>query len=115
MVKICKFLPGTDILVSADLSGYIHFWCVSMTFHPKKGQRLVSNRDQSDSEVGEKAYFPIRAIGYDPETNIMWTGDEMGYVNKWDLSTLIEKVELMRPSEEIDETDMAFKQKLMSA
>jgi len=41
-VKICKFLPGTDILVSADLSGFLHFWCVSSTFHPLKGQRIVS-------------------------------------------------------------------------
>jgi WD40 repeat protein len=105
-------LPNTDILVSADLTGFIHFWCVSSTFHPKKGQRIVSIRDQSESEVGKQAYFPIRAIGYDPETCIMWTGDEMGYVNKWDLSNLIEKVEAMRPTEEIDEADMAFKQKI---
>jgi hypothetical protein len=39
----------------------------------------------------------------------MWTGDEMGYINKWDLSYLIEKVEAMRPAEEVDEADMAFK------
>ena len=89
--------------MSADLSGYIHFWCVSNTLHPKKGLRIVSVRDESESEVGEKAYFPIRAIGYDPVTQIMWTGDEMGYVNKWDLSVMIEKLEAMRPTEEIDE------------
>lgn len=28
-VKFCKFLEGTDILVSADLHGYLHFWCVT--------------------------------------------------------------------------------------
>ena len=33
----------------------------------------------------------------------------MGYINKWDLSFLIEKVEAMRPAEEVDEADMAFK------
>ena len=28
-VKVLKFLKGTDILVSADLDGFINFWCVS--------------------------------------------------------------------------------------
>lgn len=45
----------------------------------------------------------------------MWTGDEMGYINKWDLSILIEKLENMRPAEQVDEADIAFKQKLMHA
>lgn len=99
--------------MSADLEGWIHFWCVSSTYHPKKGQKIVSVQDQSHSEVGKKAFFPIRAIGYDPVTQVMWTGDEMGYINKWDLSFLIAKVEAMRPLEEVDEADMAFKQKLM--
>jgi len=39
----------------------------------------------------------------------MWTGDEMGYINKWDLSLVIEKMEAMRPTEIVDEADMAFK------
>jgi len=39
----------------------------------------------------------------------MWTGDEMGYINKWNLAVLIEKVEALRPNEIVDEADMAFK------
>jgi hypothetical protein len=35
-VKICKFLYGTDVLVSADLDGFLHFWCVTAGLHPKK-------------------------------------------------------------------------------
>jgi len=35
-IKICKFLKMTDILVSADLEGYLHFWCVTAGSHPKK-------------------------------------------------------------------------------
>jgi hypothetical protein len=45
----------------------------------------------------------------------MWTGDEMGYINKWDLSVVVEKLENMRPAEDVDEADIALKQKLMSA
>ena len=39
-VKFCKFLEDTDILVSADLDGFISFWCVSHELHPKKNQLL---------------------------------------------------------------------------
>jgi WD40 repeat protein len=35
-IKVLKFLKGTDILVSADLDGYINFWCVTSGQHPKK-------------------------------------------------------------------------------
>jgi hypothetical protein len=70
---------------------------------------LLSVRDESESEVGEKAHFPIRAIDYDKETNIMWTGDEMGYMNKWDLSELIQKLEDMRPTDLEDEAHIAMK------
>lgn len=98
-VKICKFMQGTDILVSADLEGYIHFWCVTATPHPKKNQLLCSVRDFSESDVGEKAFFPIRAMDFDIETGMLYTGDEMGYMNKWDISKLIEKLDDMKPKD----------------
>jgi len=44
-IKICKFLYETDILVSADLEGYLHFWCVTAVPHPKKNMLLCSIRD----------------------------------------------------------------------
>ena len=101
-VKICKFLAGTDILVSADLDGFIHFWCVTAAPHVKKNQLLCSIRDDSESNVGEKAYFPIRAMDYDPDDMMLYTGDEMGNMNKWDISRLVHKLEQLQPKEEID-------------
>jgi WD40 repeat protein len=98
-IKICKFLIGTDILVSADLEGYIHFWCVTAVPHPKKNTLLCSIRDPSESDVGKVAHFPIRAMDYDKETQLLYTGDEMGYMNKWDVSKLIEKLEELKPKE----------------
>ena len=38
-VKICKFLPGSDCIVSADMDGYLNFW--AMTPHVNKGQLLA--------------------------------------------------------------------------
>lgn len=87
-MKICKFLEGTDILVSADLDGYILFWCVTSSAHPCKSKLLCTIRDESEAEVGDdkKPYFPIRAIDYDAEERMLYTGDEMGYMIKWSVS-----------------------------
>lgn len=116
-IKVCKFLAGTDILVSADLDGWLHFWCVTAWPHPHKNTLLCSKQDDSladfqtdpsDEEVknggGEKkkALFPIRAMDYDPKTNMLYTGDEMGYLAQWDLTSLIRKCELLKPKEDFD-------------
>jgi WD40 repeat protein len=93
-IKVCKFLKGTDILVSADLSGYLHFWCVTARTHMGRNQLMLSIFDKSKSDAGDGiANFPIRAMDYDPETKILYTGDEMGYMNKWDLTDLVYKLE----------------------
>ena len=38
--------------------------------------------------------FPIRGTDFDPETNILYTGDEAGYLQKWDLTNLLEKLRM---------------------
>lgn len=101
-VKICKFLEDTDILVSADLDGYIHFWCVTTSAHVMRGKLLCSKRDHSKADVGEDQkppYFPIRAIDYDKEEQMLYTGDEMGYMIKWDVSGVIKKLNMYKPKE----------------
>lgn len=32
------------------------------------------------SQVGTKVNYPIRAIDFDDENNILYTGDEMGWI-----------------------------------
>ena len=76
-LKVCKFLEGTDILVSSDIEGFIKFWCVATWPHPKKNQVLYEVRDESpgelkgndDDEKGDPRpqYAPIRAIEYNEE------------------------------------------------
>lgn len=39
-VKSLKFLDGSDILISADLDGFVSFWCVSTLQHQKKNQLI---------------------------------------------------------------------------
>ena len=79
------------MLVSSDLWGLLYFWAVTPS--PRKNQLLLTVKDDNESEVGTKENFPIRGIDFDPDNMIMYTGDEMGYMHKWDLSGLIEKLQ----------------------
>lgn len=89
-VKICKFLLPFDALVSADLQGYIYFFGVHPS--PRKNELLLKKKDDNESEVGTLENFPIRAMDFDAEHMLLFTGDEMGFLHKWDLRGLIEKL-----------------------
>lgn len=89
-IKICKFLSPFDCIVSADLDGYLHFWAVTPS--PRKNELLCSVKDDNISEVGTKVNFPVRAIDFDTKNNFLFTGDEMGFMHKWDINPLIAKL-----------------------
>lgn len=50
--------------------------------------------------MGTIAHFPIRAMDYDEKNQMLFTGDEMGYMNKWDISRLNEKLDELMPKQE---------------
>lgn len=95
-VKMLKFLEGTDILVSADLDGFLNFWCVTSRIHPRKNQLLCQVQDHSIADIGDQErppHFPIRAMDYDPKEQMLYTGDEQGFMIKWDVSSLLAKMQ----------------------
>lgn len=97
-MKICKFLCPYDCLVSADLDGFIHFWAITPS--PRKNDHLCKVKDDNVSEHGMKIVnFPIRAMDFSSADNILFTGDEMGYMVKWDLSVLLAKLEEVKKRE----------------
>jgi hypothetical protein len=42
--------------------------------------------------ANEPVYFPIRALDFDPEEQIIWTGDDVGYMARWDVKPLLYKL-----------------------
>ena len=50
-MKVCKFLAGTDLLVTSDLEGYLKFWCVASKGHPLKNKLVFKIRDESPGEL----------------------------------------------------------------
>jgi len=78
-------------LVSADLDGFLHFWAVTPS--PRKNEYLCRVKDDNISMVGTHVNYPIRAMDFDPKEKILYTGDEMGYMAKWDLTLLLSKLD----------------------
>ena len=119
-VKICKFLKTHNCLVSADMDGYLNFYAVVPSpfknnnvllrkrFHNEQEQVRARNPHANDSdddenqssqpqfireENRESVFFPIRGMDFNPETKILYTGDEAGYLQKWDLTVLLDKLQ----------------------
>ena len=49
--------------------------------------------DKGNGQKSDQIAFPIRGIDYDPVERVLYTGDEMGYMHKWDLNVLLDKME----------------------
>lgn len=84
------------MLVTADLDGYLNFYAIDGVL---KNQLLCRRREvnhaeqiQGPNKTAEMIYFAIRGIDYDPEQKMLWTGDELGYMQKWDVSSLLNKL-----------------------
>lgn len=90
-LKIVKFLAPYDCLVTADIDGYLHFFAVTPS--PRKNEHLCKVTNMNISQVGSKVNYPIRAIDFDAENNILYTGDEMGWIQRWDLTVLFAKLQ----------------------
>lgn len=45
-----------------------------------------------------EVFFPIRGMDYNPDTQVLYTGDEAGYLQCWNLEPLLTK---LRKNEEI--------------
>jgi hypothetical protein len=92
-----KFLAPYDCLVTADIDGYLHFFAVTPS--PRKNEHLCKVTNMNISQVGSKVNYPIRAIDFDAENNILYTGDEMGWIQRWDLTVLFAKLQEVQRTE----------------
>lgn len=101
-MKICKFLKGHNCLVSADTDGFLNFYAVAPSpcknTMPILRTRMLNSEVQIRTPEGERipgqeeVFFPIRGIDFNKATGILYTGDEAGYLQKWDLNPMLNKL-----------------------
>lgn len=92
-MKICKFLNPYNLIATADLDGLVNFYSVYPSHN--RNTLLCSVKDDIESEVGSVENFPVRSLDFDESESMLYTGDEMGNLHKWDLTKLVEKQEEM--------------------
>ena len=86
------------MIVSADLDGYLNFYAIYPSSY--KGQMLarvnyINQYEQIKGyggKIREEVAFPMRALDFNPANNILYTGDDAGYLQKWDLTVLLQKL-----------------------
>lgn len=83
------------------MDGYLNFYAITPS--PFKNQlllrkRLLNHEMQLSSAGHDAVYFPIRGMDFNPETLVLYTGDEAGYLQCWNLEPLLEK---LKQNEEI--------------
>jgi WD40 repeat protein len=80
--------------VTADTEGYLNFYAILP--HPLRNQCLLRRLEYNDAEqlgTTERIAYAIRAMDYDPKTRMLYTGDEIGYIQKWDVTRILNKME----------------------
>ena len=83
------------------MDGYLNFYatvpshlkntllCRKRYFNPSE---QVCGEDNKPLPNQSSVYFPIRGMDFNAEDGILYTGDEAGYLQKWDLNPLLTKL-----------------------
>jgi WD40 repeat protein len=89
-VKCCLFLGNFGCLASGDMLGFIHFWTVEPC--PNKGSLYQVVQNSVVTETHKTENYPIKAMAFDEANRLLYTGDDMGYMQIWNCSDLVQKV-----------------------
>lgn len=89
-VKALKFLNPHNCLVSTDLLGYFYFWAVAPS--NIKSTLVLKTVNKITKDTGGVDNCPVRALEWDPSTEILYGGDDLGNIHGWNLSSLLHKL-----------------------
>ena len=102
-VTICKFLGDYPCLVVCDLDCEIHFWTMVLT-KPKRMMKDYQFKNYSTNDNNSRESFPIKCFCFEKKNNILFMGDETGYVKVYNITEYINYLRLMLPCSKIEYT-----------
>ena len=100
-VTICKFLDDYPCLVVCDQDCDIHFWTIILT-KPKRAMKDYQFKNYSTNDNNSKESFPIKSFCFERKNNILFMGDETGYVKAYNITEYINYLKLMLPCSKIE-------------
>jgi WD40 repeat protein len=100
-ITFCKFLDDYPALIVCDLDCDIHFWTIILT-KPKKIMKDYQFKNYSTNDNNSKESFPIKCLSFEKKNNILFMGDETGYVKAYNITEYINYIKLMLPCSKIE-------------
>jgi len=89
-VKVCLFLADYGCLATGDMLGNIFFWSVEPCQVRNMLIATAQNSVVTDTQKTEN--FPIKCMSFDKQNMLLYTGDDMGYMQMWNCADLILKI-----------------------
>ena len=89
-VKFCIFLGKNGCLATADMLGNIFFWTVEPCLI--KHTLITTALNTVVTETKKTESFPVKCMSFDEDNLLLYTGDDMGYLQVWNCTDLINKV-----------------------
>eukprot|EP00826_Nyctotherus_ovalis_P019798 TRINITY_DN16152_c0_g1_i2.p1 TRINITY_DN16152_c0_g1~~TRINITY_DN16152_c0_g1_i2.p1 ORF type:complete len:832 (-),score=266.38 TRINITY_DN16152_c0_g1_i2:250-2745(-) len=86
-IKVCTFLGGSGCLASGDIEGKLYFWAVAPCID--RNRVITTAINVTMTETGKEESVPIKAMSYDEGSSILYTGDDMGYLQSWSCADLL--------------------------
>jgi len=100
-VIFCHFLDEYPGIIVCDQEGIVHFWSLILT-KPKKLIRDYKLVNKSINDNHTLEIFPIKCACFEKSSNILFMGDETGYVKAYDITEYITYLKLMLPCSKIE-------------
>ena len=102
-VTICKFLEDYPGLIVCDQDCDIHFWTIILT-KPKRMMKDYQFKNYSINDNNSRESFPIKCFCFEKKNNILFMGDETGFVKVYNITEYINYLKLMLPCSKIEYT-----------
>ena len=93
-ITLCKFLEDYPSLIVCDLDGDIHLWSIILT-KPKKMMKDCILKNYSINDNSNKEIYPVKFLCFEKKNNVLFLGDETGWVKTYDINEYINYIKLM--------------------
>ena len=92
-ITVCKFLDNYPSLIVCDVEGDIHIWSIILT-KPKKMMKDCIIKNYSNNDNNTKDIYPVKYLCFEKKNNVLFMGDETGYVKAYDINEYINYINL---------------------
>ena len=88
-------------LIVCDLDGDIHIWTIILS-KPKKMVKDCIIKNYSINDNSNKEVYPVKYLSFEKKNNVLFIGDETGWVKTYDINEYINYIQMMSSCSKIE-------------